>query len=355
MGVEQQARRLAAEARIDVGVIADVYLFDRCRAQGAQLGAKPLHQRALVARRDCGCRTNQLGEPFDQRSAVPIAGVIQCLRSVSPARRRPRARLRPGAARSHPPALPPRPHIAAARTPQPPVIDGRLDDAVWARAASDAFVQHFPDEGAPPSERTDARALDDENLYVAVDCEQLNAPIVRRLARRDSQIPSDGVWIDIDSRRTGVGAFHFAVNAAGMLSDGIHFDDTGLLQRLGRRLGSEVADTGRGYAIDSASRCRCCASRRCPCRTGVPGAPLHRRAPGDRRLGVLPAQRRDLCPAVRPPRRPARPAPRHALELRPFVLGRGGYRAADADTTLTHGWSAGGRSASTPARTSPTS
>jgi hypothetical protein len=31
-------------------------------------------------------------------------------------------------------------------------------------------------------------------------------------------------------------------------------------------------------------------------------------------------------------------APRHAIELRPFVLGRGGYRAADADTTLENGW-----------------
>ena len=103
-----------------------------------------------------------------------------------------------------PAMLPSRPHIVATRTPQPPVIDGRLDDAVWAAAApSDTFVQHFPDEGAPPSERTSIRVLyDDKNLYVAVDAEQLNAPIVRRLARRDSQIPSDGVWIDIDSRHT---------------------------------------------------------------------------------------------------------------------------------------------------------
>ena len=36
-------------------------------------------------------------------------------------------------------------------------------------------------------------------------------------------------------------------------------------------------------------------------------------------------------------------APRHALELRPFVLGRAGYRAADADLgVIDHGWSAGG-------------
>ena len=112
---------------------------------------------------------------------------------------------------------------------------------------------------------------DDKNLYVGVDCEQLNAPIVRRLARRDSQIPSDGVWIDIDSRRTGVGAFHFAVNAAGMLSDGIHFDDTAYSSDWDAVWEAKVADTDRGYAIEfriplsvlrfSARRCRTGASR----------------------------------------------------------------------------------------------
>ena len=115
--------------------------------------------------------------------------------------------------------LPPRPHVSAIRTPVPPVIDGRLDDAVWAAAPpSDSFTQHFPQEGAPPTERTSVRVLyDDRNLYIGVDAEQLHAPIVRRLQRRDGQLPSDGVWIDIDSRRTGVGAFHFSVNAAGVL------------------------------------------------------------------------------------------------------------------------------------------
>src|SRR4029078_590562 len=32
-----------------------------------------------------------------------------------------------------------------------------------------------------------------------------------------------------------------------------------------------------------------------------------------------------------------------SIELQPFVLGRGGYTAEDANSTLTHGWSAGGK------------
>ena len=148
--------------------------------------------------------------------------------------------------------LPARPHITATRTPQPPIIDGRLDDAVWATAApSDMFVQHFPDEGAPPSERTTVRVLyDDKNVYIGIGAEQVNAPIVKRLARRDSQIPSDGVWLDIDSRRTGVGAFHFGVNAAGMLSDGIHFDDMNFSGDWDAVWEAKVADSDRGYSVE---------------------------------------------------------------------------------------------------------
>ena len=256
------------------------------------------------------------------------------------------ATSRAAAGRAATGALPARPHIAATRTAQPPVIDGRLDDPVWAAAApSDTFVQHFPDEGAPPSERTSMRVLyDDKNLYVGVDCEQLNAPIVRRLARRDSQIPSDGVWIDIDSRRTGVGAFHFAVNAAGMLSDGIHFDDTAFSSDWDAVWEAKVADTGRGYAIEFR----------------IPLSVL--------RFSALPVQdwgfqvrrfidaRQETDDWAFYPRSAATLVPlfgrlddlrdlnpRHAFELRPFVLGRAGYRAADVDAdTLAHGWSAGG-------------
>ncbi|HMF43034.1 MAG TPA: DUF5916 domain-containing protein, partial [Polyangia bacterium] len=245
----------------------------------------------------------------------------------------------------NPNVLPARPHIVATRTTQPPVIDGRLDDPVWAAAVpSDAFVQHFPDEGAPPSERTSMRVLyDDRNLYIAVDAEQLNAPIVKRLARRDSQIPSDGVWIDIDSRRTGVGAFHFAVNAAGMLSDGIHFDDTNYTSDWDAVWEAKVADTDHGYSIEFR----------------IPLAVL--------RFSALPVQdwgfqvrrfidaRQETDDWAFYPRSAATYVPlfgrldglrdlqpRHPVEVRPFVLGRVDHSAADVDTTLNHGWSAGG-------------
>jgi hypothetical protein len=148
--------------------------------------------------------------------------------------------------------LGPRPHLRAVRTPTPPRIDGRLDDPVWRLAIpSDHFVQHYPDEGAPPTERTVVRALyDDKNLYFGVDCWQLHAPITRRLQRRDGPLPSDGVWIVIDSRNDHRTAFHFSVNAAGSLYDGIVYDDTSFSSDWDAVWEAKVANTEHGYSIE---------------------------------------------------------------------------------------------------------
>ena len=58
--------------------------------------------------------------------------------------------------------------VRMVRTDTPPVIDGRLDDAVWARAAVvDDFHQSQPIEGAEPTERTEIYLLYDEDaLYI---------------------------------------------------------------------------------------------------------------------------------------------------------------------------------------------
>ncbi|HEX3694266.1 MAG TPA: DUF5916 domain-containing protein [Polyangia bacterium] len=114
------------------------------------------------------------------------------------------------------------PHLNAVRTAQPPVIDGRLDDPAWKTAqASQHFVQNFPSEGQPPSEKTTLRVLyDDEALYVAFDCEQRRSPIAQRLTRRDQDSESDWVQLQLDTRRDGKNAFIFAVNVSGVIADG---------------------------------------------------------------------------------------------------------------------------------------
>jgi hypothetical protein len=117
---------------------------------------------------------------------------------------------------------------AALRTPAPPVIDGRLDDEIWARTpADDRFLQAFPNEGQAPTERTEVRVLyDDSALYVGVRCQD-SAPdqIVARMTRRDRDIPTDVVAIAIDSQQDRRTAFAFQLSAAGVQLDAMFFDD----------------------------------------------------------------------------------------------------------------------------------
>lgn len=119
------------------------------------------------------------------------------------------------------------PSLVPARAPRPPTIDGDLSDPVWALATpTTSFTQKFPLERAAPSEPTTLRVLyDDEAIYVAFDVVQKTVPIVARMARRDREVESDTVSIDIDSRALGKTAFEFTVTAAGVLRDGIRSND----------------------------------------------------------------------------------------------------------------------------------
>ena len=71
--------------------------------------------------------------------------------------------------------------VHAARATTAPVIDGRLDDAIWQSAeAVSGFLQRDPVEGEPASEETVVRiAYDDHALYVG-------ARLVRPRARPPS-------------------------------------------------------------------------------------------------------------------------------------------------------------------------
>lgn len=120
------------------------------------------------------------------------------------------------------------PSWVAQRVSKPPVLDGVLDDAAWQSApVSDAFTQKVPTPGTAPSERTAFRMVyDDDAIYFGITCTQAKAPITHRLTRRDRRIETDSVSVSIDSRRDGTTAFEFTVTAAGVLLDGIRYNDT---------------------------------------------------------------------------------------------------------------------------------
>jgi hypothetical protein len=149
-----------------------------------------------------------------------------------------------------PPTEPP--HVVAVRAPSPPEIDGKLDDAAWSRAAAtSAFTQKFPDEGAAPSERTVMRVLyDDDAIYVAFECEQVTSPVVEHLSRRDRLVEADRVEVDLGSRHDRKSAFQFTVNAGGVLTDAVLFNDTDSSSDWDENWEARVARTARGYTAE---------------------------------------------------------------------------------------------------------
>jgi hypothetical protein len=236
------------------------------------------------------------------------------------------------------------PTLAATRLTSPPRIDGHLDDLAWRDIpGTDAFTQKFPAEGTRPVERTLLKvAYDREALYVAFDCEQRRAPIIGRLTRRDRPIESDWVAISIDTRGAGTGAFEFMVNAAGVLSDALRFDDTEVAQEWDENWDARVARSETGWTAELRIPLRALRFDALPVqRWGLQArryvsarqetdewAFIPRTTAGEvSRYGALTELRRLRAPSP--------------FELRPFALVR--LRRQDpGEDTLARGWDAGG-------------
>jgi hypothetical protein len=120
------------------------------------------------------------------------------------------------------------PIVQAVRSNTPVVIDGRLDEEVWLRAAAATeFTQRDPDEGKPATERTELRlAYDDAALYAGARLHDRDSPrIVRQLSRRDQEAEADGFWLYLDPHHDHLTGAVFSVSAAGVQGDAaIHND-----------------------------------------------------------------------------------------------------------------------------------
>jgi hypothetical protein len=108
-------------------------------------------------------------------------------------------------------------------------VNGELTEAAWNLAEPiTAFVQREPDEGAPPTQSTEARVLyDDEAIYIAVKAFDSEPDRIKAyLTRRDINSSSDWIRVVIDSYHDRRTAYSFAVNPAGVKIDIYHFNDT---------------------------------------------------------------------------------------------------------------------------------
>ncbi|MGH7712152.1 MAG: DUF5916 domain-containing protein, partial [Gemmatimonadaceae bacterium] len=124
--------------------------------------------------------------------------------------------------------------LTAMRATAPPRIDGLDSDAVWHVAEPRADFRTFsPREGGAPTFRTEMRvAYDDRALYVFVRAfDPRPDSVVRLLSRRDTHgPPNDEVQLWIDSFHDRRSGYEYIVNAAGVKSDYLIFDDTGFDQ-----------------------------------------------------------------------------------------------------------------------------
>jgi hypothetical protein len=124
--------------------------------------------------------------------------------------------------------LGPPPRLALVQRPSdlpPPVIDGVLDDPLWAAIEPESnFRQVLPLQNGPPSERTELRvAHDGRTLFVAVRCLDSDPAGVRGTQmRRDANLdPDDRVELLLDPFDSRRDAFWFQIGPAGGKGDAL--------------------------------------------------------------------------------------------------------------------------------------
>jgi hypothetical protein len=116
--------------------------------------------------------------------------------------------------------------VRAARVDSPPVIDGRLDEAVWAQAeVITDFHQIRPGDGTEPSERTEVYLIyGDDALYIGArmfdsEPDRIAAPTVRQgqgLGRDDRLV------VILDPFNTRRGGYRFETNINGVRHDALY-------------------------------------------------------------------------------------------------------------------------------------
>ncbi len=115
--------------------------------------------------------------------------------------------------------------VTMVRTENPPTIDGNLNDESWSTApVISNFTQVQPDEGSPPSEKTEVLLLySSDYIYVGIrafDSQPDN--ITARIMQRDGSMRfEDSVRMTFDTFHDFRNAYYFEINALGALRDAL--------------------------------------------------------------------------------------------------------------------------------------
>ena len=126
------------------------------------------------------------------------------------------------------------PPFRVQRAPEPPNIDGVLDDSAWAQVdpmPTGQWVSYNPNRGdrMPDDYRTEVRiAYDDRNVYFAFHCFDHEPQNIRtNVAKRDSSFNDDWFALSLDSAGTGQSAYHLFTNPSGSQMDALNTSASG--------------------------------------------------------------------------------------------------------------------------------
>lgn len=113
--------------------------------------------------------------------------------------------------------------LSPPRVARGPVVDGRLDDEVWAMAAVlDSFTHHRPVEGLRDTLGTLCMVLyDDRHLYVAFRALDNPRAVEAPVVPRDRIWQGDWVGVSIDSYNDQQRSFFLCANPLGIQMDGV--------------------------------------------------------------------------------------------------------------------------------------
>ena len=118
-------------------------------------------------------------------------------------------------------------HLRPPRLDATIVVDGRLDEPAWARAARLVeFSQYQPVDGRPAAEPTEVLVwYGPDAIYFGVRARELHGDVVRATrANRDNITSEDNIQILLDTFNSHRLAFLFGVNPLGVQQDGTRSD-----------------------------------------------------------------------------------------------------------------------------------
>jgi hypothetical protein len=136
----------------------------------------------------------------------------------------------------------------------PPVIDGKLDDAIWQSAALFGdFLQTSPGENVKPTNPTEfMMGYDAKNLYMAFRIIEPKDKVRATVARRDNIFNDDYVLVHLDTFNDQRQAYLLFFNPLGIQADGTFTEGRGEDYSLDIVMESKGVLTEDGFTIEVA-------------------------------------------------------------------------------------------------------